>query len=285
LKKIIGLMSLALPLFAQAEELRLLSWNIFMIPKPINFSLQGQRAPLMAKALKSSSYDIILLQEGFRKRTRGLLNRELRKNFPFQEYLQRSVRPNHFLNSGLLIYSRLPFKVLDHWYFTRCAHADCLSSKGALLIELTLPQGKRIQIVNTHLQAWDNQRAVGVRRQQFLEIKALLKKHAKNGVPQILAGDLNIDGNAQHEYPGILELMEMNSTRLESEIHYTSGLEDSCYKIPGGTPRQWLDHMWLNEQGAAAQIINKKVRPFFDILRGEECSLSDHYALEATVKL
>jgi hypothetical protein len=44
--------------------------------------------------------------------------------------------------------------------------------------------------------------------------------------------------------------------------------------------------LWLRHQGSGSEIIHKKVRPFKDIMKGDkECSLSDHYGVEATLKL
>lgn len=285
MKKFLYAATLLLPLMAGAQELSLLTWNVFMIPKPINFTLQPQRTELIAEQLKNSPYDVIMMNEAFIKKFRTKVGRALRPNFPHQEFLQRSVRPWHFMNSGLFVLSRHPFEVLDHWYYTKCTHADCLSAKGVLLIEVTLPANKKVQIAMTHMQAWDDLKAQKVRAHQFQEIKDLLELHAVPGVPQILTGDLNIDGKATHEYPLLLNLMEMKARPLDSELNYTTGFKTNCYKIPGGASEQWLDHVWVNPRGSKARILNNSVRAFTGLLKGRDCPLSDHNSVEARIQL
>lgn len=255
-----------------------------MIPKPINFSLQPERTSIIAGQLKEAPYDVILMQEAFRRDFRNKVGSAVKKDFPFQDYLQRSMRPWHFLNSGLFVVSRHPFEVLDHWYFTRCTHSDCLSAKGVLLIEVTLPSTKKVQIAMTHTQAWDDRKAQGVRAFQFEEIKHLLELHATPGTPQILAGDFNIDGKALHEYPHLLELMAMKARSLDGELNYTNGFPNDCYKTPGGS-YQWLDHVWLKPNETASEITYNAVRPMKGTLKGRECYLSDHHSVEARINL
>lgn len=279
------LLALLLPALVQAKELRLLTWNVFMIPRPINFSQQKERTRIIAEKLQDAPYDVILMQEAFIGSFRQRAGSALRKNFPFQHHLQRSVRPWHILNSGLFVLSRHPFEVLDHWYFTRCTHSDCLSAKGIILIEVMLPDNNKVQIAMTHTQAWDDQKAQKVRAIQFGQIKDLLDLHATPGVPQVLAGDFNIDGRMEHEYPHLLGLLDMKARPLDGELTYTNGFKVGCYKTPGDSPKQWLDHVWLDPRGTDAEIINNFVRPMTGTLGGKECSLSDHYAVEARIKL
>lgn len=285
MKKLLLSLIALLPLAGHAEELKLLTWNVFMFPKPINFSLQNIRTPMIAKALDESPYDVILMQEAWLGSFRSQVGRTLAKKFPYQEHLSRVRRPFKFLNSGLFLVSKHPVEVLGHWYFNSCTHSDCLASKGVLLTELTLRSGKKVQIAFTHAQAWEDAKAVTVRAQQFQNIKRLLEKHAKPNVAQILAGDFNIDGKLELEYPQLLELLGMSSRPLDGELDYTSGFHIPCYKTPGGVAQQWLDHVWLNPRETQAEVSHKAVRPFTGLIRGVECSLSDHYAVEATVSL
>lgn len=278
---------LLVPMLAVAEEVKLLTWNVFMIPKPINFSRQKERTALIGKELLESDYDIILLQEAFVNRFRKDISKVLKDKYPYQDHLAKSRRILHFLNSGLYIASRYPFEVLGWHYFNYCTHSDCLSSKGVLLVEVTTPSGKKVQIAMSHMQAWDSKKAVEVRKNQIDEIKDLLDTYARPNVPQILAGDLNIDGKVDTEYPAALSALQMTSSNLEGPLVATNGFKVECYKTPGeASDGQWLDHFWLRTHGSEAEIYNKQVRPFKAVMKGDkECSLSDHYGVEAILKL
>lgn len=286
MKKILVIL-LLLPVLAFAEEVKLLTWNVFMLPRPINFSRQKERTALIGKALLETDYDIILLQEAFVGRFRKDVSRIIGHKYPYQDHLAKSRRLLHFLNSGLYIASRYPFEVLGWHYFNECTNIDCLSSKGVLLVEVTTPKGKKVQIAMSHMQAWDDKKAVETRKNQIEEIKTLLDTYSRPNVPQILAGDLNIDGKVDLEYPAALATLQMISTSLKGPILASNGFKVDCYKTPGGhSDGQWLDHFWLRAQGTESVIFDKKVRPFFAVMKGDkECSLSDHYAVEATLKL
>jgi endonuclease/exonuclease/phosphatase family metal-dependent hydrolase len=270
-----------------AEEMKLLTWNVFMLPKPINFSKQVERTHLIAAELKNTDYDIIVLQEAFIARFRNTVANELKGKYPFTAHLPKSRRLFHFINSGLFILSRHPFEILNHHYYNHCTHSDCFSSKGALLIELTMPSGKKVQVATSHLQAWDDKKAVEVRKQQIDELNDLLKTYARPGVPQILSGDMNIDGKIDLEYPGALKVLGMTSVPLQGTLDYSNSFPVDCYKIPGSPDAapQWLDHVWLKTNESETEVVSKNVRPFMGTFGDKQCSLSDHYSVEAVLKL
>ena len=271
---------------SMADELKLLTWNVFMLPKPINFSKQVERTHLIAAELKKTDYDIILLQEAFIARFRNSVAHELKDQYPFTAHLPRSARFKHFLNSGLMILSKHPIEIVGHHYYNHCTHSDCFSAKGVLLVEATLPTGKKVQIATSHLQAWNDQKAMEVRKFQIEEVNDLLKTYARTGVPQIFAGDFNIDGKLDVEYPDALKTLGMTSSPLLGTLDYTNSFPVECYKIPGDQKQtEWLDHVWMKENETEAQVLKKSVRPFMATMGNRECSLSDHYSVEALIKL
>ncbi len=282
MKLILLILFLHLPVLG--SDLKVLSWNVFMIPKPINFTLQEQRTIQMIHSLNQEDYDLLFFQEAFSKKFRKTISKALNPNYPYSFYLKKSPRPWHFINSGLLIFSKYPFLVLDTLYFRKCTHSDCLSSKGATLIEVNQNSNK-IQFLTTHTQAWDDEKAQEVRKTQFLEIKKLLLRHQKWGVDQYLLGDLNIDRNAIHEYPFILSLLDMQDFSLSGDLNYTNGFKIDCYKTPGGTANQWLDHLWGSSQNTKTDVTYVAVKEFNGNFSNKECSLSDHHAIEAHIKL
>jgi endonuclease/exonuclease/phosphatase family metal-dependent hydrolase len=272
---------------AMSEEIKVLTWNVFMLPKPINFSKQRARTPLIIEKLQKSHYDVIFLQEAFRSKFQKELKENLSETYPYQGNLKKGKNILHVLNSGLYIASKYPFTVVGKKYFDSCIHSDCFASKGVLLVEITLPTGKKVQIANTHMQAWEDEEARRVRTDQLFVIKNLLTSNQKDHTPQILIGDLNIDGLLQDEYEKALDLMEMTSTPLSGELRASNGFKIDCYKTPGDDKKeQWLDHLWFKANKSSAKILDKHVIPMMGALnKKSDCPLSDHHAVEATLSL
>lgn len=266
----------------QAATLKLLTWNLFMIPKPINFSLQQTRAPLIAEALLKRDNDVLVFQETFSGSARKKIIKQLKEIYPHQTRLKGTFL---HLNSGLLVLSKYPFRVLDSLHFKNCTNSDCFAAKGIILVEVTLPEGEKIQIATTHLQAWNNDKSRNVRLKQLAEIKEVLDQNAASGIPQVLAGDLNIDGQLPEiEYNKALSVLEMESSPLSGNLKITNGFNVSCYKTPGGEANgEWLDHVFLKKHETPASVLSKTVVPLTGMIKNETCPLSDHYAVEAVI--
>ncbi len=261
---------------ALAHELKVLSWNVYMLPRPIKNSLQATRTKLIAQELQNTSHDLIFMQEAFMKSFRTKIRTSLAKTHPYSITLNR---PKFFVSvfgSGLFILSRYPMKLIDHVYYRNCAGADCFATKGALLMEITMPGGHKVHVVNTHLQAIENRGAI--RMKQLSEIHSLLVKHGRPDIPQFLIGDLNID-EVEIEFQMGLRLLVMTETKLTGDILYTGGISNPCFKT--GASREWIDHMWYsNHYGILATEM--KVKPYLFNHGGKSCPLSDHHAVEAT---
>jgi endonuclease/exonuclease/phosphatase family metal-dependent hydrolase len=270
--------------FTHAQEsVKMLAWNVYMLPKPIAFSFQPERTKLIAEKFKSGNYDVLIFTELFSPKALSSIVKDLRSVYPYQARLKGKFLR---LSSGILILSKFPAQVLNSLYYSDCAYSDCLASKGALLVEISTPKGKKFQVAGTHLQAWSSLKSKSVRQSQFQQIKSLFVKEKKANIPQILVGDLNIDGRLETEYSSSLKILEMESSPLDGDIPFTNGFYVGCYKTPGDKAKgEWLDHFFLHKNQTQASITHKRVVPFRGIIKGKECDLSDHYALEATLHL
>lgn len=277
---------LLLPLSVFAAEIKVLTWNTFLIPVPWNFTKQNPRAKIMKKVLPTLSHDVMFFQEAFHDKHRKNLIKVLKATHPYSAVPSKGRKIHHIQDSGLFIVSKIPMKVLDQVIFDECAKADCMSSKSAIMVELTLASGEKIHMINTHLQAWDEKKTVEIRKQQFDQIKTMMNKHFIPGVPQVLVGDLNVDGKGNIEYPAALAQMDMTSTPLEGELTSTNGFStEGCFKKPGENKAEWLDHFWVKANGSVIAVESKKVLPMMGVLNGTDCPLSDHNAVEAVIKL
>jgi endonuclease/exonuclease/phosphatase family metal-dependent hydrolase len=278
------LLSISVSINAQAKDLSVLTWNTFLVPHPFNSTRQEERADLVAQKLRTLNRDIIFFQEAFIEEKRDLIVKELAPLYPYFAVPKKGDGFFKFVGSGLFIVSKYPMKILDQVVFEDCSGTDCFASKSAIIVELTLSNDEKIQMVDTHLQGWDN---VEIRKKQLLQIKTLMKANAKPGIAQVLVGDLNIDGNIKSEYSGALGLMNMTSIPLEGRLAASNGFSTvGCFNTPGGINNgEWLDHMWLNRNGTETEIHSKKVIPIIGHLGALDCPLSDHYAVEAFIEV
>ena len=257
----------------QAHELKLFSWNTFMLPKPVKFTNQIVRKKAIAQALQNTDYDFIFLQEAFSGAFKRHLTKKLKAKYPFQKYLSNHRIIIPYFGSGVFVMGKHPFTVIDKVYFNKCKVADCYAAKGAILIESKLPSGLKVQFAVTHMQA--DERMGYIRLLQLKQIKEMFQKHKEDGVPQLLIGDLNIDRD-EPEFQQGQELMNMTATQLVGNLDYTTVID--CYRREDH-PREWIDHMWVNNDS----VMNKatlKAKSIQYTHNGNTCEASDHYSVE-----
>lgn len=279
------LIFIALMSLAHAEDVKVFTWNIFMLPKPIKFSHQSERTDQIIDLVNSSEDDVIVFQEAFSGDFRAKLRSKTKKKYPHQYYLNRKCFSFDVYGSGVYYLSRYPMNVLSHTYYKDCTKADCFASKGTAVVEFTLPSGKKFQIAGTHLQAGQKDLSHEIRMKQLGEVKALLAKSSKKGIPQFLIGDLNIDAISSPDYSKALALLNMESSPLEGELQYSNGFPTVCYSKPGDDKREWLDHIFLKSNESGAHVFHKQVRPYIGQIDGVDCPLSDHWGVEAILSI
>ncbi len=263
---------------AQADTLRILSWNVFMLPKPLKNSLQSLRSKEISSRLSEGHHDIYLFQEAFTGKFRSRVKKALNKTHPHSYYLKRRSFFSLF-GSGLFVISRYPFEVLDYVYFSTCNGMDCFASKGALLIRVEHPSGKRIQLMTTHLQS--KREAALTRRDQLETLRPLLDHHLNPSEGQVLLGDLNIDVK-EVDFNWGLDLLGMKSLELIGPIQKTSSLVNPCFET--GTNPKWVDHVWFRNLPPQSEL-SLQVRPLVFERKDEVCPLSDHQAVETEIEI
>lgn len=251
-----------------------------MLPKPIKNSLQGIRRQVIANQLAGTTYDIIFFQEAFSGQFRKTVIEKLKSDYPYSFYLKKTKKIKHVFGSGLLVLSRHPFQVIETLYFDKCGGFDCYASKGAVLLETTLPDGKRIQFATTHLQS--KEKLGAVRLYQLSLIKAMLDRRFTVNVPQLLIGDLNIDAlEPEPDFAQGLNIMGMDALPLSGPIQHTSSRTNDCYKIPGKN-KEWIDHIWISQQATTTRSY-MSVKNLEFTYKMKTCPSSDHHALEAQI--
>jgi endonuclease/exonuclease/phosphatase family metal-dependent hydrolase len=179
----------------QAEpQLKVLSWNIYLLPRLIMQVGQNERSKLIAETLLKADYDVIVFQEAFDKKARNILWGILKEIYPYAVGPVNEARTKLLTvtNGGVWIVSRLPLKEVGEILFDNCKGFDCGSRKGALMVEVE-KDGYTYQLIGTHLQAFDSPKKEEIRNKQLLQIKnELVDPYHVDGVPQLLCGDFNI---------------------------------------------------------------------------------------------
>lgn len=269
-----------LPEQEQTSELRILSWNIYMLPMLADLSREVKRSDRYARAkeiaelLNASDYDILVFQEAFHGLARQRLKALLRKNYP---YMYGPINPalwSYKMNSGIFIISKIPLKKLGNIQYKECTGIDCTTKKGAALFEGEW-EGKPFQLLGTHLDSGSQ----AVKETQYQQIaQELLFPYAQSGVPQIICGDFNIHKNAKD---GRYEKMLKSLDCLDSP-------SDSALKTTYQKYELILDYILYRPNQSNIKIVDKQVHSFkaqmkvLDKLNG---TLSDHLALSISVRL
>ncbi len=261
-------------------QLNILTWNIQMLPIIAAQKKQPKRARLIAELLENSEYDMILFQEMFHKRAIKILKKGLQKTYP---YIVGPVNKKGWpkLTSGLMIFSKLPLTVLKEIKYSDCANVDCITRKGAVLVE-AVKDDISFQIINTHLQAnYPKKSHPEIIHTQCQHIQqSLLLPFQKEGVPQIVAGDLNTPKKQQKYYERLLETFEMEDGELQGGTHTFIADDFKDKKAPY---EEVLDYVLYKQNGQQARI-QRQVKYFRKEWKKGMDDLSDHYAIHAKIE-
>lgn len=266
------------------EELRILTWNVYLRPRLLFNNGQLQRAQAIVNQLKDKAYDVIVFQEAIDNKARKLIWEGLKDSFPYQSNRHKGAFMK--TNSGVWILSKHPIQKQKNIIFRSCVGSDCFCRKGATLIEIT-KNNKNYQVIGTHLQSEvANQSHKQTRREQYFEINEyLMKPNEVKGVPQLVVGDLNTPEQVKGEYVSMLNSLETVDGEKQIEDWsdqaswgaYTNDLFNECEERKA----EVLDYILLKHNGRIATQFKKSLKKFRSFWNGKNQDLSDHYAVEA----
>lgn len=253
------------------NQLKVLTWNVYMLPFFINTTNRVDRAKSIVDVLKHSDYDVIVLQETFHKKSFKIIEEGLKRTFPYQ--IKANRKGSFFkYHHGIFIISKLPAKVLGTITFENCSRSDCLAKKGAVLIELK-KDGQAFQILGTHLQSIDGDRYEAIRKTQRKQITYLIKNNYKVGVPQLLCGDFNTNYNNLTRRVDLLNDLEITEANIPEEVTWPH----KFYKAKK-THTAILDYIFVKLNNFNFSNSFSKVQNFYD--EKQKLALSDHAAVE-----
>lgn len=284
---------------AGADDLKVLSYNVHGVPPLVSFfDRPGTRIPIIAERIVPDAedgvppYDVALLQEDFaykehfeRRAPDGGYYRGNGRIFrwgyvpaaPILGLFWITPRFRAPTGAGLttLVVSGLRSRKLFADHYSRCGDYviggnDCFAAKGFLGIEVTLANGAKVHLYNTHLEAgfWNFDRAT--RRAQLEELA------------------LAIDGFSKDQ--AVIVVGDFNSRRQEEEDHQPVeifagylGLNDSgARREPPVRSKPDLDYI-LYRSGKAADLDRKKAGQdqMLSYYGSKLKPLSDHPAIYA----
>lgn len=253
-----------------------------------------KRTEAIAKQLKDSNADIIALQEVYLRKHHRYFIEELEEVYPYHAYPEMQ-RFNW--GSGLMTFSKFP---MIEWNFTPFVELGTVDEKiftkrGMLNASVKICGSVSINIVNIHLTSggvfhqMDDKKIEQKRSKQIEEVLRVANETKTEGV--IILGDFNLGPR-------------VSTKNYEEVLHY--GFKDvydvycRAHQLPGevtwditnplivnqfGVGSNRLDHIMIKKEHwnvLDADVVFKE--PIVSI-GNKKVTLSDHYGLEATLKL
>ena len=267
------------------QEIKIMAWNIFMVPPMIFKSCQTERAYLIAEYIKVQNPDILVLEETFMKSTRNIINDSLKMIYPFQSSI---TKPGFFkTNSGVWILSKYPIERQAFITYKNKTSSDVFAKKGATFLQLDI-LNKKIQIIGTHTQSLNKN--VFVRFKQFKQLKTkLLDVYIDDTIPQFIIGDLNSNYYDSVEYNAMIQTLETLPVSFNGEKFSWNGLENDLANKFSEHSLETLDYILLRKQHEnIAEIISTEIlKPTKDtcFCKYKFQNLSDHHPIISTIKL
>ena len=254
------------------RNLKILSWNIYMLPRMVIRKGKRERAYAIVDELKKTDYDIIVFEEAFLPAARKIILAGLGGLYQFQ-YGPVNNSPNIKTNGGVWILSKIKMDVVKTIQFKECATWDCLARKGAMLLQGTW-NGKTFQLMGTHLQADEFQE---VRYKQMDEIYTeLLAPYRTNGIPQIVCGDMNTEAEIKERYCTMLDCFGAENGEISGVEKCTyDGVNNEIAQSYGVKDKTTYDYILLRKNGMKVNMIRRSV----SILKKGKKQLSDHYGI------
>lgn len=257
------------------NELRILTWNIYMLPALITFTKKVKRAKGITALLSSSDYDVIVLQETFHHRARWKLKKYLREAYPHFTKPLNKKKLSFKLSGGVMIFSKHPINKVLEMKFSESSGMDKISRKGALYVQI-LKDDQPINIIGTHITSSG---PMEIRLNQAKEMKTAFFQEDWMNTPTIFLGDFNIPKRHARfqELPQILNSDYFNPSADETG---TWGSSDNDFFKETIFNRELDYTFWMNNN---VQLIQQQqqIKKYKSDYSKRRKDLSDHYGIDA----
>lgn len=262
----------------QEDSLKILSWNIYMLPWVAVRPGKLERSREIVKQLSTSDFDVVVFQEAFLPAARRIIREGLLQRYPYMYGPANNNLGSLKANSGIWVLSNKPLNVLGTIQFEDCSGIDCYARKGAMLLEGEV-NGKKFQILGTHLQSEDQ--AI-IREKQMDQIyMQLLAPHHQENVPQMICGDLNTEDNMKAHYCAMLECLDAENGEMDGvEKCSYDGVNNEIAQSYGAKKKFTLDYILFRANGAKVKTIKRSI----SVMKKGKKHLSDHYGVVCEMK-
>jgi endonuclease/exonuclease/phosphatase family metal-dependent hydrolase len=267
------------PIETTSHQLKILSWNIYMLPYLSLFNRNGHRAEIIGNQLMDSDYQIIVFQEAFSSKCRNILRKKLIEKYPYQYGPANATLWPFKTNSGLWILSTIPLKELKQIRFHTATGFDRIARKGAVLFE-GIYNNMNFQLLATHLQS---ESPTKIAAAQCAEIAGLLKEFYTPDKPQLICGDFNTEMSDTKNYRRMLKTLDADNGELDGKLKVTYDEENNTLAKRTNGKGEIIDYI-LTRNTHLIDHIKRNVIEFYHSELEYHSHLSDHYAMEATVR-
>lgn len=260
------------------RNLKILSWNIYMLPKIVPSKGKLDRAHAIVEEIKKSDFDIIVFQEAFLKGARNIIREGLKDTYAFEYGPANSEKFDIRISSGVWVISKIKLNLVNTVQFKVCAGNDCFARKGAMLLE-GVWNDKPFQILGTHLQADGFDK---IREKQMDQIYTeLLAANKQEGVPQIICGDMNTEKLMNEHYCSMLECLDAQDGDISGiEKCSYDGVENPLAQSFGVKSKTNYDYILVRSNG----LKMKSTKRFVSVMKKGKKFLSDHYGVVCELK-
>lgn len=266
----------------EGPRLKVLSWNIYMLPPIVVRKGKEERAYAIVEELKKSDYDVIVFQEAFLTKARDIISKGLDSVYKYAYGPANSSKPNIKTNSGVWVISKIPLRELGQIEFSAKAGIDKWARKGAMMLEGEF-NGNTFQVLGTHLQS-ENQQPVREKQMDQIYME-LISKYRNDGVPQIICGDMNTENDMKEHYCHMLNCLDaedgaMTTSTNNIEVETYDGENNELAQFYGAKKKNTLDYILLRTNGKKIRSVQR----FVSVLKKGKKHLSDHYGVVCEVK-
>lgn len=268
----------------QTKTLKILAWNIYLMPTWFFSHWQTERAPHIAHAI-NANYDVLILSEAFDNKLRSRIVKELYEKGYIYQTPVLAAHGSHFkINGGVIILSKWPIThIQEQLYGSAATGSDRLANKGVLYVRI-LKNGHPYNIIGTHNQAWPTDKAMQVRKQQFAILRKFIDTLAiPKNEPLIIGGDLNVDmRNHPQEYAAMLRKLRATHPQIQGHA-YTR--EPKTNPLCTDNVQEFLDYVLYCHEHLEPTKAHNEIHPLKAKIawhdKHKHGHLSDHYAVAA----
>lgn len=264
------------PATPSVDSIKVLSWNIYMLPPLVKFTGKLKRADAIGDTLAKSDYDVLVLQEAFHHGARRRLTRKLKDVYPYRIGPVHKKLFSPKTSSGIWILSRYPMtKIAATKYRNKSGIDNKMARKGAAMVRV-VKNNQPFHIIGTHLNSGGT---LQLRASQVRQIREdLVGKHHHQDIPLIIAGDFNIERSEKAGLDSMLCILDVSDYTLHGPHQYTvdGSMNDLCWTKGKG----FIDYIFVNNGALKPVKLIRQIPLLEKRWSKKNKSLADHNPVE-----